>query len=87
MIDWTKKEISLHDLSQLYHDLAGEWLLMEILETNEKGIPHTFRLHAHHPDKNTLHEFMSEHDGWEWRKKYLIVQADPHKPCEINFRS
>lgn len=86
-VDWTAKEISLDDLSQVYRDLAGEWLLMEILETNERKLPSKLRLHTHHPEKDKLHEFMSEHDGWEWSKKYLIVRADPNKPCEINFGS
>jgi hypothetical protein len=93
--DWTQKEILLRDLGQLYHDLAGEWLLLEILPDfllndpaqkvgAEKRLPAKFRLHAHHRDKNKLHEFMLEHDGWDWSKKYLFVQADPEKPCEIN---
>jgi hypothetical protein len=92
---WTEKEIFLRDLGQLYQDLAGKWLLLEILPDfplnassmkvgTEKKLPTKFRLHAHHSDKNKLHEFMLEHDGWDWSKKYLIVQADPEKPCEIN---
>ncbi len=57
---------------------------MEILATDERNIPLALKLHTHHPEKDKLHEFMSEHDGWEWNKKYLIVLADPNKPCEIN---
>ncbi|MDZ7361602.1 MAG: hypothetical protein ONB46_12895 [candidate division KSB1 bacterium] len=83
MATWTDKEILLRDLAQLYQDLVGEWLLLEILEDAEKRVPTKFRLHAHHSDKNKLHEFMMEHDGWDWSKKYLMVQADPEKPCEI----
>jgi hypothetical protein len=82
--DWSQKEILLRDLGQLYQDLAGEWLLLEILEGAEKRLPAKFWLHAHHRDKNKLHEFMLEHDGWDWSKKYLFVYADPGKPCEIN---
>lgn len=81
--NWTEKEILLRDLGQLYQELAGEWLLLEILEGAEKKLPTKFRLHAHHSDKNKLHEFMLEHDGWDWSKKYLFVQANPEKPCEI----
>lgn len=80
---WTEKEILLPDLAQLYQDLAGEWLLLEILEGAEKKLPAKFRLHAHHRDKDKLREFMMEHDDWNWEKKFLFVQADPEKPCEI----
>ncbi len=81
--NWTEKEILLRDLGRLYHDLAGEWLLLEILEGAEKKLPTKFRLHAHHHDKDKLREFILEHDSWDWSKKYLFVQADPQKPCEI----
>lgn len=82
--DWTQKGILLRDLGQLYHDLAGEWLLLEILEGAEKKMPTQFRLHAHHLDKDKLHDFMLEHDEWDWSKKYLLVKADPEKPCDLN---
>jgi hypothetical protein len=85
MSDWTTKEISLDELSRLYQDLAGEWLLMEILATDEGNIPLALKLHMHHPEKDKLHEFMSEHDGWAWNKKYLILYADPTKPCDIKL--
>ena len=92
---WTDKEILLRDLGQLYQDLAGEWLLLEILPDvhlndlsmkagAEKKAPTKFRLHAHSRDKDKLHEFMLEHDGWDWSKRFLFVHADPEKPCEIN---
>ncbi len=87
MSDWMMKEISLDDLSRLYYDLAGEWLLMEILATDERNIPLTLKLHMHHPEKDRLHEFMSEHDGWAWNKKFLIIHADPNKPCELDLSS
>jgi hypothetical protein len=81
--DWMQKEILLRDLGQLYQDLAGEWLLLEILKGVEEKLPTQFRLHAHHPDKDKLREFMLEHDDWDWGKKFLFVLADPEKPCEI----
>jgi hypothetical protein len=83
--DWSQKEILLRDLGQLYQDLAGEWLLLEILESAEKKQPTKFRLHAHHRDKDKLRELMMEHEDWDWNKKFLFVQADPEKPCEINL--
>ncbi len=93
--DWTQKEILLRDLGQLYQDLAGEWLLLERFPDfplndlskkigAEEGLPTKFRLHAHHPDKDKLREFMLEHDDWDWSKKFLFVLADPEKPCEIS---
>lgn len=85
--DWTQKEIFLHDLGQLYQDLAGEWLLLEILEGIEKKLPTKFCLHAHSQDKDKLREFMMEHEDWDWSRKFLIVQADPEKPCEISSSS
>ncbi len=83
VVDWSLKEIFLRDLNQLYQDLAGEWLLLEIFQSEEEKLPDRFRLHAHHRDKDKLREFMLEHNDWDWNKKYLMVQADPEKPCEI----
>jgi hypothetical protein len=82
--DWSQKEILLRDISQLYQDLAGEWLLLEILQGKDEKLPAKFRLHAHHRDKDNLREFMLEHEDWNWNKKFLFVQADPEKPCEID---
>ena len=81
--DWTQKEILLRDLGQLYQDLAGEWLLLEILQGRDEKLPAQFRLHAHHRDKDKLRELMMEHEDWDWSRKFLFVLADPEKPCEI----
>jgi len=84
---WTNKEIALRELGQLYKDLAGEWLLLEILEGDVGRLPTKFRLHAHHSEKERLYEFMLEQDQWDWSKRYLLVQADPTKPCDIQVGS
>ncbi|RMD95595.1 MAG: hypothetical protein D6813_00070 [Calditrichaeota bacterium] len=73
----------MRDIPQLYLEQAGEWLLLEVLETNAKNEPIKFRLLAHNPDKYILHDFILEDDHWDWSKKYLLVFADPNKPCTL----
>lgn len=82
---WIGKELTLADLGRLYQDLAGEWLLLEILDEGTEPTPRRLRLHAHHRHKEHLHEFMLEHEGWNWGKRYVLVQADPQKPCDIDL--
>jgi hypothetical protein len=82
MTDWTEKEIHLEDLGQLYEQFAGEWLLLEILEGNGRT-PTLLRLHGHHSDKNKLHDWMAEHDNWDWSRRYVLVEANPKKPCTV----
>lgn len=81
--DWAGKEILLSDLCQLYRDLAGQWLLLEILTGEANQSATRIRLHTHHADKDKLHEWMLEHNDWDWSKRYLFVQADPEKPCDL----
>lgn len=80
--DWREKEISLGDIAGLYQDLAGEWLLFEVLEELENGSPQKLRLHGHHESKDALREMMLEQDDWNWKQRFLIVKANPDK-CEL----
>ncbi|MBI2821601.1 MAG: hypothetical protein HYX74_05200 [Acidobacteria bacterium] len=75
------RDLSLKELSAVYHLLAGEWLLLEIVQGEFTAPGARFRLHAHHPDKERLHEFLLENDDWDWQRRYLFVHADPDKPC------
>jgi hypothetical protein len=77
------KKLNLEDIAEIYNEKAGEWLLLEILETDTKNNPVKLKLLKHSPYKDELHEYLLEQDQWDWNKKYLIVLADPSKPCTI----
>jgi len=77
--DWREKEIGLDDIPRLYRDLAGEWLLLEVLEEMENGSPKKLRLHGHDESKDALREMMLEQDDWSWKRRFLIVEANPDK--------
>ncbi|MFQ5706714.1 MAG: hypothetical protein ACE5HO_04645 [bacterium] len=80
---WLNTTFAVQEISQLYHEKAGEWLLLEIVETNRNNTPTKLRLLASGPDKDVLHDFIMEDESWHWHKKYLVVLADPDKPCTI----
>lgn len=82
-MEWENKTLSLKDISRLYLEKAGEWLLLEILETDPHGNPIQLKLLKHSENKDELHDFMMEHDEWTWERQFLIVLADPNKPCTI----
>ena len=82
MGDWREKEILLSDVPKLYQDFVGEWLLLEVLEERENGSPAKLRLHGHHESKDELREMMLERDDWSWKRRFLLVQADPEK-CDL----
>ena len=80
---WVGKEIPVVQIGQVYFDSAGEWLLLEILETDDAGEPTRLKLLAKSPDKAELHDLIMDDEDWNWHKRYLLVHADPHKPCTI----
>lgn len=71
------------DIQKLYVRHSGEWLLLEVTERNEFDQPIRLRLIAASPDKETLRELVLEDDLWDWSRRYLMVFADPDKPCTI----
>jgi hypothetical protein len=79
--DWRKREILLGDVPRLYQDLAGQWLLLEVVEEAD-GSPRKLRLHGHDESKDALRELMLEQNDWSWKRRFLLVQADPDK-CEL----
>jgi len=80
--DWQEKEILLGDIPKLYEDLAGEWLLFEVLEQREDGSPEKLRLHGHDTSKDALREMMLERDDWSWKRRFLLVRANPDQ-CDL----
>ncbi len=62
---------------------AGNWLLLEILETNSKNEPKKLMLIAASPDKDALHDYILQDENWDSNKNCLLVLADPNKPCSI----
>ena len=73
-------------MPELYEELAGEWLLLEVLEQADDGSPRRLGLHGHHRDKEVLHERMMELDDWSWNRRFLLVKADPDR-CELGWGS
>ncbi|RMG68516.1 MAG: hypothetical protein D6715_02075 [Calditrichaeota bacterium] len=76
-------EVHLKEIPELYQRLAGQWLLFEILETNANQTPVRLRLLKNSSNKDDLYEFLMEDDQWNWDRQYLIVYADPSRPCTI----
>ncbi|RMH88400.1 MAG: hypothetical protein D6681_14770 [Calditrichaeota bacterium] len=86
MSEWEDKILTLPDIARIYQEKAGEWLLLEVLEVNANQTPVKLRLIRHSPRKEDLHEHMMElEEEWDWERQYLIVLADPFKPCTISL--
>lgn len=83
MSKWLRKIFTLKDIAQLYIEKNNQWLLLGILETNSDNEPTKFRLLTSSADKDKLHDYISEDESWDWSKKYLMVLADPNKPCSL----
>jgi|GEM_PF-83268 len=82
--DWKKKRIFRSDIVNMYTDLDGHWLLIEVIERDEKGTATEIRLAHFAKEKDDVHEFlMDEEESWDWTKNYLVVYADPKKQCEL----
>jgi hypothetical protein len=56
---------------------------LQILAINGNGTPVKLRLIARDTDKSRLHDLIMDDEQWDWQKKYLLVKADPTKPCTI----
>ncbi len=79
------KEYSARQMAQLYREMPGVWLLLEVLEQNELGTPQRLKLLAYSPDKEDLYDYlMDQDDNWNWNKKYIFVYSDPEKECPLN---
>ncbi len=76
-------ELHLKEIPELYQSLAGHWLLFEVLETNANQTPVRLRLLKHSTSKDELYDFLMEDEQWDWNRQYLIVYADPTRPCTI----
>ncbi len=82
-MEWRNKILSLKDISQLYAEKAGQWLLFEVLEKNSAGDPVKLKLLTYSSKKDDLHDFVMDEADWNWEKNYLFVLADPTKSCTI----
>jgi hypothetical protein len=83
MPEWLGRVIDVSELPQVYSEHAGKWLLLEVVERNGNQNPRKLRLVSSESDKEKLHEYLLEDDTWNWSKKYVMILADPEKPCEI----
>jgi len=80
---WKNKILGLKELSEMYLEEAGNWVLLEILGYDSRGQANRVRVVELHSDKEALLDYMMEHDEeWDWTKKYVIVKADP-KLCTL----
>ncbi|HFA49846.1 MAG TPA: hypothetical protein ENJ95_12635 [Bacteroidetes bacterium] len=79
-----KKEYLASEMAQLYQDLPNEWLLLEILKTNEQGRAEKLKLLKHAKDKDELYDYlMDETEDWSFDNNYIFVYSDPEKECEL----
>jgi len=82
-LEWLNRTLSLKDISQLYAEKAGQWLLFEVLEKDGTDNPIKLKLLTYSSKKDDLHDFLMDEADWNWHKSYLFVLADPTKPCTI----
>jgi len=68
-------------MSEVYKDFPEQWLLMDVLSYDDEGRPLSFKLLFWSKLKDELHEFIMENETED--KKYLLLYADPEKPCEL----
>jgi len=80
---WKNKILGLKELSEMYLEEAGKWVLLEILGYGPNGQANRVRVVALSDQKDDLLDYMMEHDEeWDWGKKFVIVHADP-KLCTL----
>ena len=76
------KTLNLQQLGEFYKKIRGQWVLLEILENDQRNKPVKFKVLAVHQDKKKLYDFLLEDEKWDWRHHYVIVLADPDN-CTI----
>jgi hypothetical protein len=78
------KEYHASEMAQLYNKKPNEWLLLEILETNETGRAERLKLLKSAKNKEDLYDFlMDELEDWDWSQNYIFVYSDPEKQCDL----
>ena len=77
------QHMELRDLPALYQEHAGKWLLLEVVERNGNGNPSKLKLISLDKEKEKLRDYVLEDETWDWSRRYVIVFADPEKPCTI----
>ena len=82
---WKNRIIDAVEVSQLYQENPGTWLLLDVLTTDKNGRAATFKLLAKSTNKEDLYDFLmdNEEEDWSWDKKYIFVFADPDKQCDL----
>ena len=81
---WKTKRIFRSDIVDMYIELEGNWLLVEVMERDDNGTATEIRLAHYDKEKENVHEYlMEEEENWDWTKSYLVVFADPTKQCEL----
>lgn len=81
-MNWKNKSIHAKQVAQLYGDLEGEWLLLDVLQRRQDGKAEEFVLMAHSKDKDDLYDFIMEEAG-EMDGNFIFVFADPNEVCEV----
>jgi hypothetical protein len=76
-------KIDLYEIPDLYAEKDGNWLLLEVLESDLQNEPTSVRLLAESPDKDSIYDHVMEDTDWRWDRRYVIVFADPRRPCRI----
>ncbi len=75
---WKNKILDLTELSEMYVEKAGQWVLLEIVGYDQRGQANRVRVVEMAPDKDELLDYlMDREDQWDWNKRFVIVRADP----------
>lgn len=70
-------------MAQLYREKPGVWLLLEVLERDQRGRASKLALLKESPNKDELYDYLLEQQQWDWNTEYIFVFSDPDKQCEI----
>ena len=79
---WLSRDLSVEELGRAYAALAGEWLLLEVIEGEPGARDAKYRLIGHGTDRERLHQVIGEDEDWNWDRRCLLILADPEKPCK-----
>ncbi len=78
----SNKVLNLQQLGEFYQKIRGQWVLLEIVENDQRNKPVRFRVLAVHENKKKLYDYLLEDEKWDWKRHYVIVLADPDN-CTI----
>ncbi|MDH5397823.1 MAG: hypothetical protein OEX02_06740 [Cyclobacteriaceae bacterium] len=82
MDEWTDEVLGQREVAMLYAAFNGQWLLLDVLERDNKGKAKLFKLVANSVDKDDLRDIVMDDENPD-DHDYIFVLADPDTLCDI----